>query len=86
MRRDVVGWTLALAGLAVLAIGVVPSFAYSPAELLSDKDVAIDCDDKTKVCKVSQADLEWMFNRDKLLTRMLSLAGQQLKACGVKGV
>jgi hypothetical protein len=76
----------AVAALAVLAISMIPVFAYTPLELLSDKDVAIDCDEKTKVCKVSQADLEWMFNRDKLLNRMLGLAGQQLRNCGVKGV
>ena len=53
--------------------------AYTPEELLGQRDVNVDC--KESVCTVSKDDLEWMVNRDRLLTLMAQKAYVQLQSC-----
>lgn len=86
MRRDLVGWSFALAVAIVVALSFVPAFAYTPQELLDAREVHFDCDKKTKVCSMSEDDLRYMVERDALLTQLLERVAVQLKNCGVKGI
>lgn len=86
MRRDFVYWVFALAIGVALAAAFIPALAYTPKELLGDRDVPINCDNKTRVCTIAQDDLEWMVGRDRLMHGILEQTAQQLKNCGVKGV
>lgn len=85
MRRDLVGWTFALAVSLVVLLSFVPAFAYTNAELLDSREVNFDCD-KQGVCKLSKADLEYIVGRDRLLTQMVEYAARQLRTCGGRGV
>lgn len=86
MRRDLVHWTFALGVAFIVILSFTPAFGYSASELLGERNVSVDCNEKTRVCTVPQDDMEWIINRDRLMHSLLERAGAQLHRCGVKGV
>ena len=75
---------LILAFLAFPAYAQAPT--WTPEQLLGDRHVNLDCDEKTKLCKVSEEDMRWIISRDRLLNRLLEVAAQQMKNCGIRGL
>lgn len=75
---------------AILAFLALPAYAqapsYTPEQLLGDRHVNLDCDEKTKVCKISEEDMRWIISRDRFLNRLLEVAAAQMKNCGIKGI
>lgn len=82
MRRDLVGWTFALAVIVVIALAFVPAMAYTTDELLKGRDDVFDCPEGKEVCTVKRKDVEWVLRRDMLLNKLLEHAAAQYQKCG----
>lgn len=82
MRRDLVGWTFALAVVVVIALAFVPAMAYTPEELLKGRQDVFDCPEGKEVCTVKRKDVEWVLRRDMLLNKLLEHAAAQYQKCG----
>ena len=86
MRRDLVTWTFALGVTLIVLLSFTPAFAYTARELLGERSISANCDKVTRICTLSQDDLEWVVDRTELLTKIAEQNARQLKNCGVKGV
>ena len=82
MRRDLVGWTFALAVLVSLAVAFADALAYTPDELLVGRNDVFDCPEGKEVCTVKRKDVEWVLKRDFLLNKLLEHAAAQYQKCG----
>lgn len=75
---------------AILAFLALPVYAQAPAftpeQLLGDRHVPLDCDEKTKVCKVGEDDMRWIIARDRLLNALLERTARAMKNCGIKAI
>ena len=71
--------------ILLLAFLATPAAAFSPEELLQDRNIPTDC--KEGKCVVAQSDLAWMVTRDALLVKMLNILSERVQTCsGVRGV
>lgn len=64
---------------ALVAFLALPAVAYTPEELLTARQVGIKCD--AGVCTVSQADMEWIVGRDRLLSQLVDRLYEKAQSC-----
>ena len=67
---------LALSGFLLVA---------SPAPELGARDIEIDCSlDGGKSCKISRADMEWIYNRDQAMQALIHNMADTVQKCNPK--
>lgn len=55
------------------------AWAFSPEELLSERQVSIKCENG--VCTVPQQDMEWIVGRDRLLSQLVDRLYDKAQSC-----